>query len=59
MDLNFLVPLLMMFTLLAGLIFALVSAKRTRDQQHDPKHHASSMATDGSSHRPEKPDALE
>ena len=59
MDANFLVPLLMMFTLLAGLIFALVSAKRTQDQRRDPKHSASSMATDGSEHRAEKPGALE
>ena len=59
MDFDFLIPLLMMFTLLAGLIFALVSAKRTRDQQHDRRHSASSMATDGSAHRAEKPGALE
>ena len=59
MDFDVVVPPLMMFTLLAALIFAIASAKRTRDQRHDPKHHASSMATDGSSQYAKKPGALE
>lgn len=59
MDFNFLVPLLMMFTLLAALVFALVSKRKTENKLHDPKDPNSSLATDGAEHRAKNPGPLE
>ena len=59
MNADFLVPLLAMVTLLAGLIFAILSAKRTKDQQHDPNRPTSSLGPEGSKHGAEIPGHLE
>lgn len=47
MDTMFFLPLLTMFTLLAVVIFALVSKHRTEKRRHDPDAPKSTLAKDG------------
>ena len=47
MDLSFYLPLLTLFTLLAVVIFALVSKSRTEKRRHDPNAPKSTLAKDG------------
>ena len=51
MDLAFIVPILAMTTLLAVLIFALVSKKKVEDRRHDPNAAKSTLAPDAPDHR--------
>ena len=46
MDLIWLLPLLAMFTLLAVIVFALVSKKKVEERRHDPNAPKSSLAPD-------------
>ena len=59
MDYDFLLPLLAMVTLLAGLIFAILSARKTQAQQRDPNRPTSSLGPDGSKKGAEIPGHLE
>ncbi len=47
MDTTFFLPLLTMITLLAVVIFALVSKHRTEQRRHDPNAPKSTLAKDG------------
>jgi hypothetical protein len=47
MDVSFFLPLLTLFTLLAVVIFALVSKSRTEKRLHDPNAPKSTLAKDG------------
>ncbi|MGR3496920.1 hypothetical protein [Citreimonas sp.] len=49
MDLAFFLPLLAMITLLAVVIFALFSKKKTEDRRHDPSAPKSHLAADAPS----------
>ncbi|QYK41454.1 MAG: hypothetical protein KF887_19170 [Paracoccaceae bacterium] len=47
MDIDFLVPLLALGTLLSVCIFALVSKARIEERRHDPHAPKSTLAADG------------
>ena len=47
MDVSFFLPLLTLFTLLAVLIFAMVSKARVEKRRHDPDAPKSTLAKDG------------
>lgn len=46
MDLNWFLPLLTLITLLAVVLFALLSKKKTEGRRHDPNAPKSSLAPD-------------
>ncbi len=56
MDFAFIVPLLALFTLLAVLVYALVSKKKIEDRRHDPSVPKSTLAADAPSHSRNPPD---
>jgi hypothetical protein len=56
MDFAYLVPLLALVTLLAVLIFALVSKKKTEERRNDQSVPKSTLAADAPSHRSDPPD---
>ncbi|MGP3698740.1 hypothetical protein [Rhodobacter sp. NSM] len=47
MDFAWIVPFLFLFTLLCGIIFALVSKDRVEARRHDPNAPKSTLAKDG------------
>ncbi|AXQ92873.1 hypothetical protein ORIO_03300 [Cereibacter azotoformans] len=47
MDFAWIIPFLFMFTLLCGIVFAMVSKKRVEDRRHDPNAPKSTLAKDG------------
>lgn len=51
MDLSFLVPLLALFTLLAVVVFALVSKNRVEKRRKDENAPKSTLAKDAPDHR--------
>ncbi|MCE6951891.1 hypothetical protein LAZ40_19425 [Cereibacter sphaeroides] len=47
MDFAWIVPFLFLFTLLAGVVFAMVSKDRIEARRHDPNAPKSTLAKDG------------
>lgn len=56
MDFAYIIPLLALFTLLAVIVFAIMSKKKTEDRLHDSSAPKSTLAPDASSHRDNPPD---
>ena len=50
MDWSYLVGALAVVTLLAGVVVAMISKKKTEDEIHDPNDPKSTLATDGDPH---------
>ncbi len=47
MEFNFIVPLLALLTMLAGIVFAIWSKEKTEERRKDPNAPKSSLAVDG------------
>jgi hypothetical protein len=56
MDFAYIVPILALITLLAVIVFAIMSKKRTEERLHDESVPKSTLAPDASSHRDNPPD---
>jgi hypothetical protein len=56
MDFAYIVPILALVTLLAVIVFAMMSKKRTEERLHDSNAPKSTLAPDASSHREDPPD---
>lgn len=56
MDYSYIVPLLALVTLLAVLILAVVSKRRTQKRLHDHDKSKSTLAADAPNHRRDPPD---